>query len=245
MSLVFVQSRDGNTGANNPAELGGGPTDKYLIYEGLSRVAADGVMAGASTIGKSVFFSITHPQLVALAARVGAAATSSADRRVGDRATSTSRRACSRLRTCRSICWRVAECIGKTAAAICAIARGSPWCRSTAICRPPSRACVATMGCHGFRWWADGRSRRAWSMPRLVQDIYLDDIGDRRGGAEHAVVHGSGVAAAAADREQAGKCRRWHRFASSTSRLDLRVMTGGLPSIWASSNNFSVFSSPP
>lgn len=66
ISLVFVQSRDGNTGADNPGDLGGGPTDKYLIYEGLSRVAADGVMAGASTIGQSVFFTITHPQLVAL-----------------------------------------------------------------------------------------------------------------------------------------------------------------------------------
>ena len=66
VSLVFVQSRDGNTGADNPDDLGGGPTDKYLIYEGLSRVAADGVMAGASTIGKSVFFTITHPQLAAL-----------------------------------------------------------------------------------------------------------------------------------------------------------------------------------
>ncbi len=66
VSLVFVQSRNGNTGADNPADLGGGPTDKYLIYEGLSRVAADGVMAGASTIGRSVFFTITHPELVAL-----------------------------------------------------------------------------------------------------------------------------------------------------------------------------------
>jgi len=66
VSLVFVQSRDGNTGADNPADLGGGPTDKYVIYEGLSRVAADGVMAGASTIGKSVFFTITHPELVTL-----------------------------------------------------------------------------------------------------------------------------------------------------------------------------------
>ena len=71
ISLVFVQSRDGNTGANNPAELGGGPTDKYLIYEGLSRVAAHGVMAGAATIGKSVFFSITHPRLVALRHELG------------------------------------------------------------------------------------------------------------------------------------------------------------------------------
>ena len=71
MSLVFVQSRDGNTGADNPADLGGGPTDKYLIYEGLSRVAADGVMAGAATIGKSVFFGILHPELVKLRHELG------------------------------------------------------------------------------------------------------------------------------------------------------------------------------
>jgi len=67
VSLCFVQSREGNTGAANPAILGGGPTDKHLIYEGLSRVAADGVMAGASTAeGRHTFFSVWHPQLVAL-----------------------------------------------------------------------------------------------------------------------------------------------------------------------------------
>src|SRR5262245_53079181 len=44
ISLVFVQSRDGNTGAANPDDLGGGPTDKHLIYEGVSRVAADAVL---------------------------------------------------------------------------------------------------------------------------------------------------------------------------------------------------------
>ena len=71
VSLVFVQSRDSNTGADNPADLGGGPTDKHLIYEGLSRVAADGVMAGASTIGRSVFFTITHPELIALRLELG------------------------------------------------------------------------------------------------------------------------------------------------------------------------------
>ena len=71
VSLVFVQSRDGNTAADNPSELGGGPTDKYLIYEGLSRVAADGVMAGASTIGRSVFFTITLPELAALRRELG------------------------------------------------------------------------------------------------------------------------------------------------------------------------------
>jgi riboflavin biosynthesis pyrimidine reductase len=67
VSLCFVQSRDGNTGAANPEVLGGGPTDKHLIYEGLSRVAADGVMAGAATAeGPDTFFSVWHPQLVAL-----------------------------------------------------------------------------------------------------------------------------------------------------------------------------------
>src|SRR5262245_58068129 len=35
VTLVFVQSRDGNTGARNPGTLGGGPVDKHLIYEGL------------------------------------------------------------------------------------------------------------------------------------------------------------------------------------------------------------------
>ena len=44
--LVFVQSLDGNTGARNPQTLGGGETDKHLIYEGLARVSADAVLAG-------------------------------------------------------------------------------------------------------------------------------------------------------------------------------------------------------
>ena len=71
ISLVFVQSRNGNTGADNPADLGGGPTDKYLIYEGLSRVAADGVMAGATTVGTSVVFNVTHRELIALRRDLG------------------------------------------------------------------------------------------------------------------------------------------------------------------------------
>jgi riboflavin biosynthesis pyrimidine reductase len=71
VSLVFVQSRDGNTVADNPNDLGGGPTDKHLIYEGLSRVAANGVLAGASTVGHSVFFTVTHPQIVALRRGLG------------------------------------------------------------------------------------------------------------------------------------------------------------------------------
>ena len=49
-SLVFVQSADGNTSTPDPGLLGGGHTDTHLIYEGLSRVAADAVMAGAETV---------------------------------------------------------------------------------------------------------------------------------------------------------------------------------------------------
>jgi riboflavin biosynthesis pyrimidine reductase len=71
-SLVFVQSSEGNTGARNPSSLGGGATDKHLIYEGLSRVAADGVLAGAETIrGSRVIFSVWRPELVELRAATG------------------------------------------------------------------------------------------------------------------------------------------------------------------------------
>ena len=66
-SLVFVQSRDGNTVAPDPSVLGGGATDLHLIYEGLSRVDADAVLAGAATArGKEIVFSVWHPELVAL-----------------------------------------------------------------------------------------------------------------------------------------------------------------------------------
>src|SRR6266566_4677302 len=71
-SLVFVQSRNGNTGARNPASLGGGNADAHLIYEGLSRVAADAVLAGADTIrGGHLVFSVWHPALVRLRASLG------------------------------------------------------------------------------------------------------------------------------------------------------------------------------
>lgn len=67
LSLVFVQSADRNTGADDPSSLGGGDTDKHLVYEGLSRVDADAVLAGATTAaGTDVMFSIWHPQLVRL-----------------------------------------------------------------------------------------------------------------------------------------------------------------------------------
>jgi riboflavin biosynthesis pyrimidine reductase len=68
-NLVFVQSRDGNTVTADPSSLGGGEADKHLIYEGLSRVAADAVLAGARTIpGGHAVLSIWRPELVALRA---------------------------------------------------------------------------------------------------------------------------------------------------------------------------------
>jgi riboflavin biosynthesis pyrimidine reductase len=68
LSLVFVQTKDGNTGGPNPGAFGGGATDKHLIYEGLSRVAADAVLAGARSVHRDAFFSVWHPELVALRA---------------------------------------------------------------------------------------------------------------------------------------------------------------------------------
>ena len=71
-NLVFVQSKDGNTGGRNPTALGGGDTDKHLIYEGLSRVAADAVMSGAETIRRGdIIFSVWHPELAGLRASLG------------------------------------------------------------------------------------------------------------------------------------------------------------------------------
>jgi riboflavin biosynthesis pyrimidine reductase len=67
VNAVFVQSADGNTGARRPADLGGGATDMHLIYEGLSRVRADGVLAGAATIRNSqMILSVWHPELARL-----------------------------------------------------------------------------------------------------------------------------------------------------------------------------------
>lgn len=71
-SLVFVQSRDRNTGARDPFTLGGGEIDKHVIYEGLSRVTADAVLSGGETIrGGNSVFSVWHPELVRLRARLG------------------------------------------------------------------------------------------------------------------------------------------------------------------------------
>lgn len=72
VNLVFVQSKSGNTEADDPSALGGGETDKHVIYEGLSRVSADAVMGGASTIRDgNVIFSVWHPRLVALRESLG------------------------------------------------------------------------------------------------------------------------------------------------------------------------------
>jgi hypothetical protein len=57
---VFVQTKDGNTGGADPSAVGGGATDKHLIYEGLSRVAADAVLAGAGSLHPNAFFSVWH-----------------------------------------------------------------------------------------------------------------------------------------------------------------------------------------
>src|SRR4029450_2884081 len=72
VSLVFVRSRDGHPVLSNPSNLGGGPTDLNLIYEGLSRVPADAVLAGAaSAAGRDTFFSVWHPELVSLPQELG------------------------------------------------------------------------------------------------------------------------------------------------------------------------------
>ena len=72
VNLVFVQSREGNTIAANPQLLGGGQTDKHLVYEGLSRVDADAVLSGAVTArSRSLVLSVWHPQLVSLRLALG------------------------------------------------------------------------------------------------------------------------------------------------------------------------------
>ena len=71
ISLVFVQTADRNTGAKAPSTLGGGATDLHLLYEGLSRVAADAVLAGAGSVGPHSFFTVHHPELVKLRLDLG------------------------------------------------------------------------------------------------------------------------------------------------------------------------------
>ena len=71
-NLVFVQSRDGNTVTHDPSTLGGGEADKHLIYEGLTRVAADAVLGGGRTVRRGhLVFSVWRPEIVALRAAMG------------------------------------------------------------------------------------------------------------------------------------------------------------------------------
>lgn len=69
--VVFVRSRVGNTGAKNPAALGGGPIDEHLIYEGLTRVTADAIAVGAGTLFRDSFFTLWRAELVDLRMRLG------------------------------------------------------------------------------------------------------------------------------------------------------------------------------
>ncbi len=72
INCVFVQSADGNTGTDQPITLGGGLTDKHLIYEGLSSVHADAILTGAATIrGAQTVMALWHPELVALRTSLG------------------------------------------------------------------------------------------------------------------------------------------------------------------------------
>lgn len=72
VNVVFVQSADGNTGTRRPMELGGGLSDKHLIYEGLSSVHADAILTGATTIaGDDTVMAIWHPKLVSLRIALG------------------------------------------------------------------------------------------------------------------------------------------------------------------------------
>ncbi len=66
MGVVFVRSREGNTGTRNPASLGGGSVDEQLIYEGLTRAGADAVVVGAGTLHPNAFFSVWRRELIEL-----------------------------------------------------------------------------------------------------------------------------------------------------------------------------------
>src|SRR5262245_24287311 len=71
LGVVFVRSRDGDTGTRNPGALGGGAVDEHLIYEGLSRVLADAVIVGAGTLHDDAFFTVWRPELIALRRAAG------------------------------------------------------------------------------------------------------------------------------------------------------------------------------
>lgn len=69
--VIFVRSRDGNTTTRNPSAFGGGAVDEHLVYEGLSRVAVDAVLAGAGTLHPDALFTVWRAELVELRRRLG------------------------------------------------------------------------------------------------------------------------------------------------------------------------------
>jgi riboflavin biosynthesis pyrimidine reductase len=71
IGVVFVRSGQGNTGASDPSSFGGGAVDEHLIYEGLSRAAADGVVVGGGTLHADSFFSVWRRELVDLRRSLG------------------------------------------------------------------------------------------------------------------------------------------------------------------------------
>ena len=150
MSMVFVQSRDRNTVIANPARLGGGAADTHLIYEGLSRVAADAVLAGAATVGANVFFSVWHPELVSLRRDLASASPSSADRDVTARTRQSERAAVQRARYT-----GIPRCVAKMPVAIWHT--GSPSAPGSRSCRCPKAA-----------WWdAFARLRLDHGLSRI------------------------------------------------------------------------------
>ncbi len=62
VNLVFVEDKNGNTGSDEPWNLGGGETD-FMIYEGASRVHVDAIIAGSKT-AEGIVLSTWHPDLL-------------------------------------------------------------------------------------------------------------------------------------------------------------------------------------
>jgi riboflavin biosynthesis pyrimidine reductase len=71
VGIVFVESRDGNTGTRSPGAFGAGAVDEHLIYEGLSRAAADAVIVGVRTLFRDSFFSVWRREIVELRLALG------------------------------------------------------------------------------------------------------------------------------------------------------------------------------
>jgi riboflavin biosynthesis pyrimidine reductase len=66
VDLVFVESADENVLAKSPADLGGGASDRHVVYEGFTRLV-DAVMVGSNSIdGTDLVLSCWHPTWVRL-----------------------------------------------------------------------------------------------------------------------------------------------------------------------------------